>query len=809
MRAAVWERLAQRSIDCPRRAIAVMGALVLLAAPGLLRLELRTDGHALVPPGDPAVRVDAEVRKHFGLRDPVLAVVVTDHPDGIYNPGTLRRLEELTGELAAIKGIGGRHVMSLATERRERLDPGTGISFRTFLDPLPETAEGFALLRQDLARPSAAILRGVLISGDGRTAAVVAEVPGDPGDSAASDRDAVSRSEVVRRILAAAKRLESPADRILIVGAPVAEVLLGDHILADLALLLPVALAVMAAVLWLGCRRRWGVFLGLIEVGAGLVWTFGLMGWLGVPVYLTTAILPVLLTTLGLADEIHIYWHYQRLLAAPPRGPHPAALRATMEQMTRPVVLTSLTTAIGFLSFTPSGVLPVFWLGVFAALGVLFCMVWSLTALPAALALLPPEQMVRPAPVRGPAAGGTVRLVLPLWRRPRLVLSVLALASGVAILGSSRLFVNDSWIESFAPGSAFRRATGEVNRRLFGTHILQLELRFAVPPGGNPRSWSRQGPLLDPAAVDAVGELEAFARRQPGVGGALGLHSQLAAMSHFWEMALPGQVLPGDAYDMDRLLRRFDLSRGQFDRQEIVDDALERTVVTVFVREGNYRRTARLMQALRAYEERELKPRSCTLRFAGDLAVSQAMIPAIVRSQVSSVLLSLLAELAVLCLLYRSLRWGGLAILPAAVSVLWIFGLMGFAGIPLGVATSMFCAVTLGIGVDFGIHLVERFRRAPHGAPFDRALAALQEAGPAIVVNTLLNALGFGVLALSRIPSNARLGLLVAAALVASCVLTLLGLGLLLARNAVREAGESDLETTTEPAVFTRHGFMC
>src|SRR6476661_2117725 len=271
-----------------------MVALTLLAAPGLLRLKLRTDGHALVPPDDPAVRVDAEVRKHFDLRDPVFVVVVTDHPAGIYNPGTLARVAGLTDALAAIDGIGVAEVASLATESRERLDPGTGLSFRPFLDPLPQTARDLARLRQDLARPSAAIFRGTLLSADDRAAAIVVGVPGAPGDSS------TDRGVAVRKILAAARRFESSHDRVLVVGAPVAEVLLGRHILDDLALLLPLALLVMATVLWLGCRRVWGVLLGLFEISAGLVFTFGVMGWLGIPVYLTTAILPVLLTTLGL-----------------------------------------------------------------------------------------------------------------------------------------------------------------------------------------------------------------------------------------------------------------------------------------------------------------------------------------------------------------------------------------------------------------------------------------------------------------------------------------------------------------------------
>lgn len=771
--AGVWKRLAQRAIDRPWRTIAVMVGLTLLAAPGVLRLEMRTDGHALVPPDDPAVRIDAEVREHFGLRDPVLAVVVTDHPDGIYNADTLRRVRELTAALATIEGIGSGSVTSLATERRERLDPGTGLSFRSFLDPLPRTPAGFALLRQDLARPSAAVLQGFLVATDGRAAAVVAEVP-----------EGETRRAIVRQIRDAAARIESPRDRILVVGAPVAEALLGDHILADLALLLPLALAVISAVLWLGCRRLWGVLLGLAEVGACLVFTFGLMGWMGVPVYLTTAILPVILVTLGLADEIHVYWHYQHLLASKPRGPHPAAIRTTMEEMATPVVLTSFTTVIGFLSFTPSGQRPVLWLGVFAGIGVLFCLVWTLTVLPAALALLPPEKMVRPARRRGRETGFAERLVLPLWRRPGLVAGMLAVACAAAAVGASRLYVYDSWIEGFAPGSAFRLATQEVDRRLAGTHVLRLELRFATPPEGSPRSWSREGPLLDPAAVEAVGDLEAFARRQPGVGGVLGLHSHLSALSWFWEMAGgPGRVLPEDAYDLDRLLRRYDLSQSPAERQEVIDDALERTVVTVSAREANYWSTGRLMRALREYEAEHLAPVSCRMRFAGDLAVSQAMIPAIVRTQVASVLLSLLAELLMLLALYRSLRWALLALLPAAVSVLWVFGLMGYTGIPLGVATSMFCAITLGIGVDFGIHFVERFRQARQADPFERARTALEETGPAIVVNTLLNVLGFGVLAFSLVPANARLGFLMAAALTAACAITLLPLGALLSGN--------------------------
>src|SRR5262245_56264511 len=110
---AAWglNRLVRRSIERPRTAIAVFVGLVLLAAPGLSRLELRTDGHALVPADDPAVRFDAAVREHFGLHDPIVVVLDTSKPGGIYDPGVLRRLRDLTAVLARLDGVAPGSVM--------------------------------------------------------------------------------------------------------------------------------------------------------------------------------------------------------------------------------------------------------------------------------------------------------------------------------------------------------------------------------------------------------------------------------------------------------------------------------------------------------------------------------------------------------------------------------------------------------------------------------------------------------------------------------------------------------------------------
>lgn len=760
-------RLAQVSIDRPRRVIGVLSLLVLAAALGLFRLELDTDGHALVPPADPVVGFDREVREHFGLRDPIIVYLETADGDGVYNAGTLRRVREMTEALAALPQVGPDNVMSLATERRDRVYPGT-LNFRPFLDPLPETPEQLAEVRGDVE--AARILTGTLVSADGRAATILVGVP--PGGD---------RSGLYRRILATVEPLAGDGERLLVVGAPVAESLLGRHLLADLALLVPLALAVIALVLWLGCRRLWGVALGVAEVGACLAFTFGLMGWLGVPVYLTTAVLPVILTTLGLADEIHIFWHYQRLLARGEDHAPPHAVLESLREMTAPVVFTSLTTALGFLSFLTSPIAPVRIFGVFAAAGILFCLLWSLTVVPAALALIAPHKMRRP----GAGAAWSGRLLAGPARRPRLVLATAGLATVGLAWGIGRLYVQDSWIDGFAPESAFYQATARVNEQLLGTHVLLAQVRLEPSREVDAEALAGNrgpvGPLLDPERLRVLADFEDFLRERPEVGGVLGPYSHLSTVHYLWMARREGaRELPDDPYRLRLTLERFDAARGQKRRREVIDDDLRRAVVTIFLKHANYRDTATLMGAVRDYERQRLQAHGIHVGFAGDVAVSQAMIPAIVRTQVSSLLLALAGALVAVMLLYRSVRAGLCAVAPTALAILWTFGAMGWLGVPLGVATSMFCAITLGVGVDYGIHFFERFRRARDAGdpePVDRALG---EAGPAIVADCLAIALGFGLLGFSRVPANARLGMLVATALAASCLLTLTGLAALL-----------------------------
>ncbi|MCP3964666.1 MAG: MMPL family transporter [bacterium] len=758
----------------PFRALLVASLVLAAAVPGLLRLELRTDGSALVPVMDPAIITDLEVRRHFGLRDPLLVILETEHEDGIFNAETVSRLDSLARDLAGLEGVDPEYVVSLATERSPRFHPRTG-DFLGMLEPPPVDAGRLEELRSEIEATD--VLHGTLVSHDRTAAVVMVGIPNPPSSGSHAGRlGHADRRTLYHRVAAVARPYAGQGHHVTVVGAPAAEALLGEHILHDLALLIPLVLLVVGTALWVACGRLAAASIGLVKVGAAQLFTFGLIGWSGEPVYLTTAMIPVVLVTVGIADEVHLLWSFYRRAAAESIR---RASERTLRELARPVVFTSLTTAVGFLTFSSSSIRPVASFGLFTALGVLFSMAWSLTVTPSLWTLLPaaPRASARPAPLSRLTAMGTALAGGWRWTVPGF-----ALAMSLLTVGLPRLIVQDSWVHNFASDSPLRLASERADQMLAGTHILHLAVTFDPPPEQVPAIPAASGPLLAPAALHRLQAFEEALRERPEVGAVLGLASHLSTTAYLWgERHEQSRVFVDDPHWIHLHIRRLANVRGETRRRELVDDAFRSTVVTVLLEGADYLKTAELIDAVRRHERQYLAPGHARVALAGDLAVSQAMIPAIVRTQVGSLLLAFTGCGLIASLLFRSLRIGFLAVAPSAVGLVCTLGVLGWLGIPLGVATSMFCAVTLGIGVDYSLHLLARYRSyrnvATTQAETRPGVQAVRAVAPAILIDAAAVILGFGLLLASSVPTNRWLGLAVAVALATSALFTLGGTG--------------------------------
>lgn len=877
-------------------------------APGIPKLTLRTDGHALIPPRAEEFKADQAIRAEFGILDPVVILVRSGHADGVFNVETLRYVRELTAALARVEGVRLSTIQSLATEVGLDREPNS-IRFATLLDPMPTSGGALRKLRGDIERIK--LYSGSIVAFDEKSTAIYVGTP------AGCDRVLFFRE--VERAIGTVKKPES--DETHVIGSPVAEALLGLHILEDLGVptallgaetfgrdpehgwffpaslyelrtlvarkigLLPVTILLMVAVFAICFRRFAASMIPMIEVGACLFFLFGLMGLLSIPVYLTIAIVPIIITTTGVCDEIHVLSRYRAMLRAraswpTARGEREEVVRETMHDMFGPVVRTSITTAIGFVSFAWAPIEPVRMFGIVTTIGVLFCMVWSLTVMPALLVLIDSRRVVREGGVEaaGSSRGESAffnRFAGVMIRRRGIVIPAFAMLLAASAIGISRLRIQDSWIDGFDPRSEFRRATTAFNGQFFGTHVLQLCLdasartfsytlkseelgqqEYPVKPDGESRgglamadhvgdrvvfspggptsvatsqattfpaarlsemdqTWRatiasvsrRDGldffrvtasdglpiflmgrgdapiradvgvnPVCSPRVLKALADLGEFVRGRSAyaVGGVMGAPDFIATSNFMIHPDEPGsRVIPDEIGEVESLWSKYAFIRGEERREQIVNDDYTRTLTSIYLRFANFVDTAKLMAEIREFERERLAPLGVFVTFAGDTAVSQALIEGIVTTQVQSLGLSIVGILVVTSLLGRSLRYGLYCTLPCALSLPLVFAAMGWLDIPLGVATSMFAAMIIGAGVDFAIHLLDRFR-ADRAADPDAEVSsvirrAIRETGFPVTVNALSLSAGLLVLTLSQVPANARLGVLLAIGLL-SCL---------------------------------------
>ncbi|HTG32763.1 MAG TPA: MMPL family transporter [Thermoanaerobaculia bacterium] len=743
----LWISRAALRWPVPTLLLFLLGSAV--AAAGLFRLEIRTDGAAIYPQGDATVERTLRDRQTF-LEPEQIILLVSSRPGGpaIASPAGFRFLRRTYFEMRKLPGVSAFGVHSLA-DMVEPPPPGK-LQIITPLDEIPDDPAAFAALLARIRRiPVAA---GLFLSRDGRAAPFY--IPLARG---------ADRRELIRALESwRAARAAAPFE-LRITGPAAAEAVLGEAVLRDLTRLVPVMVAALALLLAVALRTPVGVIAPLAQVLATLLWTLGLMGWAGVPVTLVTTILPVLLMAMSMTDEIHLHERIQHRLAGIPREVPArerllAATGGSFADIASPLILTSLTTAAGSYSFLGAAMAPLRDLGLFAGTGLLLAMLFTFSLVPALIAVLPPRWAERRSP-------GRPRRDLDLERRFSARARAFALTGAtllvLAIPGLFRLRVQDSWIDNFDPRSPLVAAERIFNRSFWGSY------RFDVVFTGPEREffWTARGVAL-------LEDFDRLARSAPHVGGWLGPLQYLEVGARAQGNELPISRLPplsvkGTGQIIEILAIRISL------RQYLTADQ-SAARVRLFVPSADYARG----RELRAWLERRLPAlaarRGAQVHVSGDVPVGLAVVGSIVGNQLSSIGWTAATIALMLLAAFRSPRWTAVLMAPVLAATLLLFGALGYAGVPLGIATSMFAALTLGAGVDFALHYVHAYRRERRaGRPHDEAvLATLRTAGRGVFWNAVVLACGFSVLAVSAIKPNASLGLLLAAAMLVSCATT-------------------------------------
>lgn len=723
-------------------------AWVGFSAVGLSRLSLSADLEVFFAPDDPELAAYDAVRNTYSRDDNLFLVLVPDGPT-VFSAAMLAVLEELTDRAWAVPH--STRVDSIANYQHTAAD-GDDLSVR----PLVENALSMSPEQVALAERVATtepLLLGRLITPSGHMAAINISIHLPAGQRQTAIPEAVEAVRALRDEFEA----KYPGIEVLLTGKIAGNNAFTEASIYDLSHIVPLALLVA-----LGCIL---VFLCLVSgspvVGLGatlatilvilcsVIVGMGTAGWLGFEVTPPLVNAPTVILTLAVADCLHILVN---TFQARRRGlDREAAIVASLRLNFRAVLLTSLTTIIGFLALNFSESPPFNDLGNVSAIGVAAAWVFSITLLPVVMSFMPGVVPVQPNAGQGPL----VRMADLVLSRPRLVsgLAVFLILSAMAFLPRNELY--DVWAEYFDESTEIRQDSDRARLHLNGFNTLEFSLGAGAAGG-----------ITDPAYLTQLGEFADWLRAQP----------EVSYVNHFGQiMQRLNRNMHGDDPAWYRvpddsalaaqylLLYEFSLPFG-LDLTNQVNLDKSATRLTLGLNSSSTKDVLALQSRAQAWLREQAPP-----SFYHGGASSDSMYAHVGQRNVVGMLigsaLGLLAISLIIAIALRSPRFGLLSLLLNALPMLVGFGLWGLLVGRIGMGLSVVSGLTMGIVVDYTVHLLSKYQLARSEQGLNTAEAiryAFSTVGAALVLTTAVLVVNFGLLAFSVFVLNAELGILTA-----------------------------------------------
>ena len=734
---------------------------IAICAAGLSQLVKDTSVKAFIPAGHEALIADSKAAATFGLSDTIAIAIVTNDGSSVFRADVLALVRDLSEKVAALSNIRHDRVASLATESSINGDGGA-VNIDPYIDPFEIDDNLAASSRKHWQRM--APHQGTLVSEDGSGAIIMAELV-----------DTDFADATYQQILTIVDGDSRPGVAIHVAGPGAVSGYLSRYIDRDARKLQPLVFVLVLGFIFIAFRRGMALPGPLLVVTGAAAGSLGIMAWSGVPYFAITNALPVIIVAISVADAIHILSAYYQRRAQDGTASVRELVIQAMSAMARPITLTTITTVAGFLGIAAMSIMPpVTSFGVFASLGVLLAWAFSIFVLPNVMLLLDPGRSPAFVSWQKGQPSGLGRLLAQIgtfspkhYRSVMLAFLLLTIAAG---FGAAQLRIDRSQVENFADDEPVRIADELINRRFSGTAFLDVIVETGTPGG-----------LLQIDNMRKVRDLQLFFETLPHVSKTVSivdyvsqLHGAIEGLS---AADMAARHLPASDAALAETLFVYEVSGDPTDLDEEIDPDRQRALIRGVLNAHYFSENRATVESLRRYIRENFDEPGLHASLTGDVNISYHWMNSLQTSHFKGVALSLVLVLAASVVVFRSVTAGIMAVIPVMFTVLVLYACMGYLGIHLEPATSMFAAIALGVGVDFAIHLVDRLRAASqeHGGDYRAAIEkALPPVARACFFNSAALGLGFSVLMVSDLPTLMRFGGLVTLASFASYLTALI-----------------------------------
>ena len=607
-------------------------------------------------------------------------------------------------------------------------------------------------------------LAGRLISSDSRVTAinVTVELPGI--DEATEGPQVVAH---IRQIREYAEKTW-PELKVYLTGVVMMNQAFPEAAIYDITHLVPVAFAIILFLVYLQVRGLTGTVATFITILLSVISAMGVAGWLGIKLTPPTMSAPTIILTLAVADCVHILsnWNFACRSTTDRKGAMVESLRVNFS----PVLLTSLTTAIGFLSLNFSDAPPFRDLGNIAAMGVIFAWFYAITLLPALVTLLPSANRAKRS------YGEEIMLRFADWviRHRRALMPTMSLIIIVLVACIPRNQINDVFVHYFDQKIQFRTDSDFVVDNLTGLYFIDYSL-----------DSGESGAISEPEFLAQVDQFAEWLRTQPEVMHVNTLTDVFKRVNKSMHDDEPTwYVLPEEREMAAQYLLLYEMSLPYgLDLNNQMDIDKQRTRLSATLETLSTRDTLAFEKKASQWLQQNT-PAIHTIGASPTIMFSHIGMNNII-SMLGGTAFALVAISLLLIWAFGSVRYGLLTLIPNIVPAAMAFGLWGIIDGQIGASLSVVTAMTLGIVVDDTIHFMSKYLRARREGQLEAIYAvryAFSTVGVALWTTSVALASGFLVLSTSSFALNAQLGLLAAIIIMVALIVDFLLLPALLIR---------------------------
>jgi predicted RND superfamily exporter protein len=721
----------------------IVGALALAPRANIAHID--NDITAWFSKDDPVYRDYERFRQEFVGTRTLIVALSTDSTDLLFSTSTLKFIQRITEEIRRVDTV--QRVDSLATattvealpaRRTVSGEPGEGgLEVRPLVENLDST--GAAEVRRRVFKDD--LIRGDLVSEDGKVTALVVTFDEDRIDEV--------RAGVIQQIHDIVDPSLPAGVRAYYNGSLEISETYSRITLANLYKFTPPILLITIAAIYLTFRSIRKTVLAVIAIAMSILWTLGLFSLMGFTYNILASMLGPIVIVLAIADDVHImqHWDEERRI-----GDAEYAFKATVAHLTAPLLGASATTALGMLSLATSDIVAVRAFGIGAAVGIMVDFVISLVLMPTMLMFVKPETTT--APHEKYLLGPLQRVARFSSRYPKHVVATALVLTVVAVLGALRLRVDTNHINFFSRNHPLSESAAVIDRQLSG--VYSFEIMLEGPPDS----------MKTPDTLHRMVRLQTEIRKFPHVRKVTSVADYVRRINkELNDGRVEADIVPSDAATIAQELFVFSLGgEGRHELERMVASDYSRAQIAVKLQSMSSHLVLERVDAADRLANQIFDGTGISVMTTGSGRLFTTLDHYLVASQLSSFGTAFLTVFFVICLVFRSLRFGLLTIVPNVLPVLAVLGMMGYLDISMNIATVMVGSVALGVVDDDTIHFINRYRRETAvGASTDEAIRiATVHEGRASLTTAIINSCGFGVLMLSEYKPTAWFGGLLA-----------------------------------------------